>query len=90
LCSIEAIQVSDPRSKEWREHLEGYLSIWSRIWLYQLTHNIPSTTLPEHGPFPYQPTSPHTNNNPLADIESVNDFINEEIQQRFLKIKNGN
>ena len=45
-----------------------------------------ATTLCEHGPFPYQPTKPHSSNEALADIEVVNDFVQKIVTERFNEV----
>jgi sugar phosphate isomerase/epimerase len=79
----QSIQVSDPRSEEWTGHVQGFLEMWTRIWKYQVENKIDCTVLCEHGPFPYQPSLPHNNNTPLANLEEVNDFICTTVKEKF-------
>ncbi len=63
-------QVSDPRIKQWAEHLEKFEGWWSEMVKNLDTNNELITVTPEYGPPTYMPTTLDTNK-PVADLMDI-------------------
>eukprot|EP00949_MAST-11_sp_MAST-11-sp1_P005211 g5211.t1 len=82
-------QVSDPRAPEFLKYMEGHEKWWDTIWLAQAAKGMAvSTMIAEHGPPPYQPVIPNTQE-PLASIWDVNLWIQLRRQVRFNQVLPG-
>lgn len=79
----EGPQVSDPRSPEWKGHLEAHEAWWKKIWNAQEASGYAVSTLtPEFGPPPYLPTIPWTKE-PVADLDAVCDWMADREREQF-------
>lgn len=73
-------QVADPRAPEWAGHVAGFERWWAlfRDASRSRASGVPLSATPEHGPPPYQPTAPHTQQS-LADVEAVNCWMRDRL-----------
>jgi sugar phosphate isomerase/epimerase len=79
----QASQVNDPRCPTWTGLVAGYCHLWQLIMDVHITNGGNVTVLPEHGPFPYQPTHPFADNKPVADIWEINNHMGEVVVNLF-------
>ena len=85
-------QAPDPRAPEWAAHVAAHERWWDAAWDAMRAAGVRvATATPEHGPPPYQPTRPGgwgadgaaVAAEPLADIESVNEWLAGRLKERF-------
>jgi sugar phosphate isomerase/epimerase len=76
-------QINDPRSPEWKETVDCYLSWWDAIIEAKREQGADMLTIsPEFGPSPYTPVLPFTNQ-PVTSQWDVNCYMMDLLKKRY-------
>jgi len=79
-------QVPHPAAPEYAKELQSHQRVWETVWQAQFAKGFEVTTLtPEFGPDGYLHLQPFTQM-PVADLSSVNQWINQVEQQHFSEV----
>ena len=82
----EGPQVPDPAAPEYKNEVAAHMGWWSEIMKAQIKQGKVCFCEPEHGPWPYQQSVPHTGMKPTHDIWEANNHVANLIREEWPNI----
>lgn len=79
----EGSQVPDPAAPEYANDVAAHLMYWEEIMKGQMAGEKVCFVEPEHGPWPYQQSAPHTDMKPNHDIWVANNYVAKLVSDRW-------
>jgi len=79
----EGPQVPDPTAPEYQADVNAHMNYWELCMRANIAQGKICYVEPEHGPWPYQQSKPHTNMEPVSSIWDANTHVAKLITERF-------
>jgi len=79
-------QVPDPAAQEYQNEVAAHFTYWTEVMKGQIERKRTCFVTPEHGAWPYQQSTPHTNMEPNHDIYAANAYIANLVTETFQEI----
>ena len=82
----EGPQTADPSAPEYAADVQAHLSYWEIVIRAHIAKGKTCYIEPEHGPWPYQASMPHTNMEPTNSVWDANAHVAKLVTERFNEI----